>query len=74
MERCFQGAAHPLRVSRVVMGSSYDEHTMLKADPVVFLNTLTCFKDQLKWQRKFIEEIWELCAICSKKNNLKQEV
>lgn len=56
------------------MGSSYDEHTMLKADPVVFLNTLTCFKDQLKWQREFIEEIWELCAICSKKNNLKQEV
>ncbi|XP_028609731.1 inactive 2'-5' oligoadenylate synthetase 1C-like [Grammomys surdaster] len=60
-ERCFQGAAHRVRVSRVVMGGSYDEHTALKgrseANMVVFFNNLTRFEDQLKWRGEFLEEI-----------------
>ncbi|XP_031198163.1 inactive 2'-5'-oligoadenylate synthase 1D-like isoform X2 [Mastomys coucha] len=68
MERCFQGAAHPVRVSRVVMGGSYNEYTVLKgrseANLVVFLKNLSSFEDQLKWQQVFIEEIqkhlWQL--------------
>ncbi|EDL19750.1 2'-5' oligoadenylate synthetase 1E isoform 2 [Mus musculus] len=60
-ERCFQGATHPMRVARVVMGGSYDEHNALKgrseANMVVFFNDLTSFEDQLKWQQVFIEEI-----------------
>ncbi|XP_031246994.1 inactive 2'-5'-oligoadenylate synthase 1D-like [Mastomys coucha] len=68
MERCFQGAAHTVRVSRVVMGGSYNEYTVLKgrseANLVVFLKNLSSFEDQLKWQQVFIEEIqkhlWQL--------------
>ncbi|XP_052024442.1 inactive 2'-5'-oligoadenylate synthase 1D-like [Apodemus sylvaticus] len=68
MDRCFQGATHPVRVSRVVMGGSYDEHTALKgrseANMVVFLNNLTSFEEQLKRRGEFIEEIQEhLCQL-----------
>ncbi|XP_028621802.1 inactive 2'-5' oligoadenylate synthetase 1C-like [Grammomys surdaster] len=67
-ERCFQGAAHPVRVSRVMMGGSYDEHTALKgrseANMVVFFSNLTSFEDQLKWRGEFLEEIQKhLCQL-----------
>ncbi|NP_001009379.1 2'-5' oligoadenylate synthetase 1D [Rattus norvegicus] len=71
-ERCFQGATHPVRVSRIVMGGCYDEYSMLKgrseATLVVFLNNLTCFEDQLKRREEFIEEIWKhLCQLQQEK-------
>ncbi|XP_036027547.1 2'-5'-oligoadenylate synthase 1A-like [Onychomys torridus] len=60
-ERCFRGAAHPVRVSRVVKGGSSGKGTALKgksdADLVVFLNNLTSFEDQLKRRGEFIQEI-----------------
>ncbi|XP_076778780.1 inactive 2'-5'-oligoadenylate synthase 1D-like [Arvicanthis niloticus] len=71
-ERCFQGAAHPVRVSRVVMGGSYDEHTALKgrseANMVVLFNNLTSFEDQLNWHGEFLEEIQKhLCQLQQEK-------
>lgn len=60
-ERCFRGAAHPVRVSKVVKGGSSGKGTTLKgksdADLVVFLNNLTSFQDQLKRRAEFIKEI-----------------
>ncbi|XP_031246992.1 2'-5'-oligoadenylate synthase 1A-like [Mastomys coucha] len=60
-ERCFQGAAHPVRVSKVVKGGSSGKGTTLKgrsdADLVVFLNNLTSFQDQLNRRGEFIKEI-----------------
>nr|XP_034344897.1 inactive 2'-5'-oligoadenylate synthase 1D-like [Arvicanthis niloticus] len=71
-ERCFQGAAHPVRVSRVVMGGSYNEHTALKgrseANMVVLFNNLTSFEDQLNWHEEFLEEIQKhLCQLQQEK-------
>ncbi|XP_021078225.1 inactive 2'-5' oligoadenylate synthetase 1C-like isoform X2 [Mus pahari] len=61
MERCFQGAVHPMRVSRVVMGGSFNPYTVLKGrsevNLLVFFNNLTCFDDQFKLQGEVIEEI-----------------
>ncbi|XP_040587305.1 2'-5'-oligoadenylate synthase 1A-like [Mesocricetus auratus] len=54
-ERCFRGATHPVRVSKVVKGSSLGKGTAL--DLVVFLNNLTSFEDQLKRRGEFIQEI-----------------
>ncbi|XP_038200639.1 2'-5'-oligoadenylate synthase 1 [Arvicola amphibius] len=67
-ERCFRGAAHPVRVSKVVKGGSSGKGTTLKgrsdADLVVFLNNLSSFKDQLNRRGEFIREIREqLCAL-----------
>ncbi|XP_021078226.1 inactive 2'-5' oligoadenylate synthetase 1C-like [Mus pahari] len=67
-ERCFQGAAHPMRVSKVVMGGQYDEHTALKgkseANMVVFFNNLASFEEQLKRRGEFIKEIRKhLCQL-----------
>ncbi|XP_032742430.1 2'-5'-oligoadenylate synthase 1A-like [Rattus rattus] len=60
-ERCFRGAAHPVRVSKVVKGGSSGKGTTLKgksdADLVVFLNNLTSFEDQLNRRGEFIKEI-----------------
>ncbi|XP_028609730.1 inactive 2'-5' oligoadenylate synthetase 1C-like [Grammomys surdaster] len=60
-ERCFQGAAHLVRVSRVVMGSSYNEYTVLKgrseANLVVLFNNLKSFDDQFERRKEFIKEI-----------------
>ncbi|KAL1768682.1 hypothetical protein HispidOSU_019392 [Sigmodon hispidus] len=60
-ERCFQGAAHPVRVSKVVKGGSSGKGTTLKgrsdADLVVFLNNFTSFEDQLNRRGEFIREI-----------------
>uniref|UniRef100_A0A8C2MBD8 2'-5'-oligoadenylate synthetase 1 domain-containing protein n=1 Tax=Cricetulus griseus TaxID=10029 RepID=A0A8C2MBD8_CRIGR len=54
-ERCFRGAAHPVRVSKLVKGGSLDKGSTL--DLVVFLNNLTSFEDQLKRRGEFIQEI-----------------
>ncbi|XP_035293025.1 2'-5'-oligoadenylate synthase 1A isoform X2 [Cricetulus griseus] len=60
-ERCFRGATHPVRVSKVVKGGSSGKGTALKgrsdADLVVFLNNLHSFEDQLERRGEFIEEI-----------------
>ncbi|XP_040587306.1 2'-5'-oligoadenylate synthase 1A-like [Mesocricetus auratus] len=60
-ERCFQGADHPVRVSKVVKGGSLGKGTALKgrsdADLVVFLSNLTSFEDQLNRRAEFIQEI-----------------
>ncbi|XP_052024440.1 2'-5'-oligoadenylate synthase 1A-like isoform X2 [Apodemus sylvaticus] len=60
-ERCFQDAAHPVRVSKVVKGGSSGKGTALKgrsdADLVVFLNNLTSFEEQLNRRGEFIKEI-----------------
>ncbi|XP_021078228.1 inactive 2'-5'-oligoadenylate synthase 1D-like [Mus pahari] len=80
MERCFQGAAHPVRVSRVVMGGCYNEYTALKgrseANMAVFLINLASFEDQFRRQGEFIEEIWRhLCQLQQEKQfKLKFEV
>ncbi|XP_063127640.1 2'-5' oligoadenylate synthetase 1E isoform X1 [Rattus norvegicus] len=71
-ERCFQGATHPVRVSRIVKGGWFNKYTMLKgrseATLVVFLNNLTCFEDQLKRREEFTEEIWKhLCQLQQEK-------
>ncbi|XP_075837605.1 2'-5'-oligoadenylate synthase 1A-like isoform X2 [Microtus pennsylvanicus] len=62
-ERCFQGTAHPVRVSKVVKGGSSGKGTALKgrsdADLVVFLNNLSSFEEQLKKREDFIREIRE---------------
>ncbi|XP_028640281.1 inactive 2'-5' oligoadenylate synthetase 1C-like, partial [Grammomys surdaster] len=67
-ERCFQGAAHHVRVSRVVLGGSYNEHTALKgrseANMVVFFNNLISFEEQVQWRGEFLEEIQKhLCQL-----------
>ncbi|XP_027240647.1 2'-5'-oligoadenylate synthase 1A isoform X1 [Cricetulus griseus] len=54
-ERCFQGAAHPVRVSKLVKGGSLGKGSTL--DLVVFLNNLHSFEDQLKRRGEFIQEI-----------------
>ncbi|XP_007625774.1 2'-5'-oligoadenylate synthase 1A isoform X1 [Cricetulus griseus] len=60
-ERCFRGADHPVRVSKVVKSGSSGKGTALKgrsdADLVVFLNNLHSFEDQLNRRREFIQEI-----------------
>ncbi|CAO2629451.1 2'-5'-oligoadenylate synthase 1A [Lemmus lemmus] len=60
-ERCFQDAAHPVRVSKVVKGGSSGKDTELKgrtdAELVVFVNNLTGLEDQLKRWGEFIKEI-----------------
>ncbi|XP_021078230.1 LOW QUALITY PROTEIN: 2'-5'-oligoadenylate synthase 1A-like [Mus pahari] len=60
-ERCFQGAAHPVRVSKVVKGGSSGKGTTLRgksdADLVVFFNNLTSYQDLLNRRREFIKEI-----------------
>ncbi|XP_052610705.1 2'-5'-oligoadenylate synthase 1A-like isoform X3 [Peromyscus californicus insignis] len=71
-ERCFQGTAHPVRVSKVVKGGSSGKGKMLKgrfeADLVVFLNNLTSFEDQLKRRREFLKEIEnQLCQLQGEK-------
>nr|XP_006970911.1 2'-5'-oligoadenylate synthase 1A-like [Peromyscus maniculatus bairdii] len=60
-ERCFQGADHDMRVSKVVKGASSGKGTGLQgrsdADLVVFFTNLTSFEDQLKRQGEFFQEI-----------------
>lgn len=60
-ERCFQGAPHRVRVSKVVKGGSSGKGTALRgrsdADLVVFLSELTSFQEQLDRRGEFIGEI-----------------
>lgn len=60
-EECFQGAPHPVRVSKVVKGGSSGKGTTLRgrsdADLVVFLSQLRSFQEQLDRRGEFIGEI-----------------
>uniref|UniRef100_A0A8C2M1H1 2'-5' oligoadenylate synthase n=1 Tax=Cricetulus griseus TaxID=10029 RepID=A0A8C2M1H1_CRIGR len=72
-ERCFQGAAHPVRVSKVVKGGSSGKGKMLTgrtdADLVVFLNNLTSYEDQLNQRGEFLKEIEKkLCQLQGEQN------
>lgn len=67
-EKCFQGAAQPVKVSKVVKGGSSGKGTTLQgksdADLVVFLNNLTSFEDQLNRRGELTEEIRKrLCQL-----------
>lgn len=67
-ERCFQGAADPVRVSKVVKGGSSGKGTTLRgrsdADLVVFLNNLGSFGEQLHKRGHFIWEIKRQLEAC----------
>nr|XP_012611800.1 2'-5'-oligoadenylate synthase 1 isoform X3 [Microcebus murinus] len=69
-ERCFQGASHPVRVSKVVKGGSSGKGTALRgrsdADLVVFLSPLRSFQDQLTLRGLFIEEIRKQLEACQR--------
>ncbi|XP_077731840.1 2'-5'-oligoadenylate synthase 1-like [Canis aureus] len=69
-ERCFQGAAHPVRVSKVVKGGSSGKGTTLRgrsdADLVVFLNNLKSFQEQLENRGQFIWEIKRQLEACQR--------
>ncbi|EFB18116.1 hypothetical protein PANDA_014750, partial [Ailuropoda melanoleuca] len=69
-ERCFQGAPHPVRVSKVVKGGSSGKGTSLRgqsdADLVVFLNNLGSFQDQLDNRGTFIWEIKRQLEACQR--------
>ncbi|XP_027779123.2 2'-5'-oligoadenylate synthase 1 [Marmota flaviventris] len=69
-ERCFQGASHHVRVSKVVKGGSSGKGTTLRgrsdADLVVFLENLTSFEDQLRRRGEFITEIKKQLEACPK--------
>nr|XP_026267838.1 2'-5'-oligoadenylate synthase 1 [Urocitellus parryii] len=69
-ERCFQGAFHRVRVSKVVKGGSSGKGTSLRgrsdADLVVFLENLTSFEDQLEHRGEFITEIKKQLEACPK--------
>ncbi|XP_003463036.2 2'-5'-oligoadenylate synthase 1 [Cavia porcellus] len=59
--KCFQGAPHPVRVSKVVKGGSSGKGTALRgrsdADLVVFLTNLRSFEEQISRRGEFIAEI-----------------
>ncbi|XP_040842894.1 2'-5'-oligoadenylate synthase 1 [Ochotona curzoniae] len=69
-ERCFRGASHPVRVSKVVKGGSSGKGTALKgrsdADLVVFLTNLTSFREQLDKRGEFITEIKTQLEACQR--------
>ncbi|XP_061024873.1 2'-5'-oligoadenylate synthase 1-like isoform X3 [Eubalaena glacialis] len=69
-ERCFQSAPYPVRVSKVVKGGSSGKGTTLKglsdADLVIFVTSLTSFREQLQHRRRFIEEIRKQLEACQR--------
>ncbi|XP_069353068.1 2'-5'-oligoadenylate synthase 1 isoform X1 [Eulemur rufifrons] len=69
-ERCFRGASHPVRVSKVVKGGSSGKGTALRgqsdADLVVFLSPLRSFQDQLTNRGEFIREIRKQLEACQR--------
>ncbi|XP_069922343.1 2'-5'-oligoadenylate synthase 1 isoform X2 [Oryctolagus cuniculus] len=69
-ERCFRGATHRVRVSKVVKGGSSGKGTALRgrsdADLVVFLTNLTSFHEQLEKRREFIREIRSQLKACQR--------
>ncbi|XP_040587308.1 2'-5'-oligoadenylate synthase 1A-like [Mesocricetus auratus] len=71
-ERCFRGADHKVKVSKVVKGGSFGKGIELKgrsdANLVVFFSNLTSFEDQLKRKREFTQEIKKhLCTLQQEK-------
>uniref|UniRef100_A0A452SWV6 2'-5' oligoadenylate synthase n=1 Tax=Ursus americanus TaxID=9643 RepID=A0A452SWV6_URSAM len=76
-ERCFQGAPHPVRVSKVVKGGSSGKGTSLRgrsdADLVVFLNNLGSFQDQLDNRGTFIREIKRQLEACQREETFEVE-
>ncbi|XP_062038760.1 2'-5'-oligoadenylate synthase 1-like [Lepus europaeus] len=69
-ERCFRGATHRVRVSKVVKGGSSGKGTALRgrsdADLVVFLTNLTSFHEQLEKRLEFIREIRSQLEACQR--------
>ncbi|XP_040106761.1 2'-5'-oligoadenylate synthase 1-like isoform X2 [Oryx dammah] len=76
-ETCFQEAAHPVRVSKVVKGGSSGKGTTLKdlsdADLVVFLTNLTSFQENFKHRGRFIKEIRRQLEACQRKEMFEVE-
>ncbi|XP_037672737.1 2'-5'-oligoadenylate synthase 1-like [Choloepus didactylus] len=74
-ERCFQGADHPVRVSKVVKGGSSGKGTALRgrsdADLVVFLVNLTSFQEQLEQRKYFIQEIKRQLVACQREKTFR---
>ncbi|EDM13762.1 rCG21289 [Rattus norvegicus] len=62
--RCCRESSHPVRTSKVGKGGSSRKGTTLKgwsdADLVVFLDSFTCFGDQLNRRGEFTKEIKKL--------------
>ncbi|XP_071065898.1 2'-5'-oligoadenylate synthase 1 isoform X2 [Dasypus novemcinctus] len=73
-EKCFQGAAHRIRVSK---GGSSGKGTALRgrsdADLVVFLVNLTSFQQQLNQRKLFIEEIRRQLEACQRERRFRVE-
>uniref|UniRef100_A0A8C6F007 Polymerase nucleotidyl transferase domain-containing protein n=1 Tax=Monodon monoceros TaxID=40151 RepID=A0A8C6F007_MONMO len=69
-ERCFRGAPHPVRVSKVVKGGSSGKGTTLRgrsdADLVIFLTNLKSFQEQLQRRGEFIKEIRRQLEACQR--------
>ncbi|KAI5156082.1 2'-5'-oligoadenylate synthase-like protein [Manis pentadactyla] len=69
-ERCFQRAAHSVRVLKVVKGGSSGKGTSLRgrsdADLVVFLSPLTSFQEQLQHRGEFVREIRRQLEACQR--------
>uniref|UniRef100_A0A8C6IF97 2'-5'-oligoadenylate synthetase 1 domain-containing protein n=1 Tax=Mus spicilegus TaxID=10103 RepID=A0A8C6IF97_MUSSI len=71
-KRCFRGATHDVKVSRVVMSGSFDSDTDLKdtaeVNITVFLKGLNCYKAVYKRQGEFLKEIKkQLCKLPGEK-------
>lgn len=77
-EKCFQGAPHPVRVSKVVKGGSSGKGTTLRgrsdADLVVFLSQLTSFQEQFERRREFIQEIRKQLQACQRETGVRFEI
>lgn len=77
-EECFQGARHPVRVSKVVKGGSSGKGTTLRgrsdADLVVFLSQLKSFQEQLERRGEFIQEIREQLQACQRETGMRFQI
>lgn len=77
-EECFQGARHPVRVSKVVKGGSSGKGTTLRgrsdADLVVFLSQLKSFQEQLERRGEFIQEISEQLQACRREKGMEFQI
>ncbi|XP_054447802.1 2'-5'-oligoadenylate synthase 1-like [Pteronotus mesoamericanus] len=77
-ERCFQGANHPVRVSKVVKGGSSGKGTTLRgrsdADLVVFLSSLGSFQEQFDRRAEFIQEIRRQLERCQIEKGVQFEI
>lgn len=77
-EKCFQGAFHPVRVSKVVKGGSSGKGTTLQgrsdADLVVFLSQLRSFQEQLDRRAEFVREIRSQLIACQRETGVEFEI